>query len=607
MSRIVEWSAITPMRSSGKLKIKCPSCTPHERKPENKNNKDMAVDYDSGKAYCHNCGAVSFKEQKEMKTYDLPNKTNVTKISQEAVDYFESRGISQQVVIDNKISMRNGNIMFPYLQNGQLINFKTRGIKDKKFGQATNAKPIMFNYDRCVGQSSIIITEGEFDAMSWHEVGLSFSTSVNQGAPNVNDKNVDSKLECVTNCYEALFEKAEVVYIGVDNDPNGKRLEKELIRRIGIEKCKIIDFSPYKDANELLVKQGRQELLKRYENASDARLEGTYNVKQFKEEILNQYHNGLNKGETTHIKELDEIWKWRVGEVTLWTGYQNEGKSTFLKYISVVKSVFDGDKFAFFDPESIPITDFYNDLIEMYVGKTMDLDKPNYRMTEDELNGAIDFIDSRFHFVYPDENLKLESIFQRFRFLIQKFGVKHVIFDPYNTIEHLANPNEREDLYISRFMSQLKRFAVDNQVSVHLVAHQNTPRLDKTTNNYFKVDGNNVKGGGTFADKADNVVSIQIPNRISDRTLPNVDVKSHKIKKQKLVARPGEIECYFDWKSTRYNFGSNRTNPLMNLQDIAKKEDAIQNFDKPIDVQMSTDVFTAYNEIGYDNMDDCPF
>ena len=51
MNRTVEWSAITPMRSSGKLKVKCPSCTPHERKPENRNNKDMAVDYDNGKRF----------------------------------------------------------------------------------------------------------------------------------------------------------------------------------------------------------------------------------------------------------------------------------------------------------------------------------------------------------------------------------------------------------------------------------------------------------------------------------------------------------------------------------------------------------------------------
>ena len=79
-------------------------------------------------------------------------------------------------------------------------------------------------------------------------------------------------------------------------------------------------------------------------------MEGTYTIKDFRAEIFNQYENGLNKGETTHIPELDEIWKWKVGEVNLWTGYQNEGKSTFLKFISVVKAVMDGDKFAFFDP-----------------------------------------------------------------------------------------------------------------------------------------------------------------------------------------------------------------------------------------------------------------
>jgi hypothetical protein len=40
--------------------------------------------------------------------------------------------------------------------------------------------------------------------------------------------------------------------------------------------------------------------------------------------------------------------------------------------------------------------------------------------------------------------------------LVKKKGIRGVIIDPYNTVEHLMNNGEREDLYISRFMSQLK-------------------------------------------------------------------------------------------------------------------------------------------------------
>ena len=47
------------------------------------------------------------------------------------------------------------------------------------------------------------------------------------GAPNIKDKNIDKKLECITNCYD-VFERAKTIYIATDNDENGRNLEKEL-------------------------------------------------------------------------------------------------------------------------------------------------------------------------------------------------------------------------------------------------------------------------------------------------------------------------------------------------------------------------------------------
>jgi twinkle protein len=38
------------------------------------------------------------------------------------------------------------------------------------------------------------------------------------------------------------FESKETIFIAVDNDEAGKDKKKELIRRFGAEKCKIIDF-----------------------------------------------------------------------------------------------------------------------------------------------------------------------------------------------------------------------------------------------------------------------------------------------------------------------------------------------------------------------------
>jgi len=178
-------------------------------------------------------------------------------------------------------------------------------------------------------------------------------------------------------------------------------------------------------------------------------------------------------------------------------------------------------------------------------------------MSELEYLNASSFINKHFFLIYPDFDFKLETIFEKVKFLVRKQGIEHLIIDPYNTIEHLMRGGEREDLYISRFMAKLKRFAVENNISIHLVAHQNTARPnEKDGGRYHKPNLNNIKGGGTFADKADNVLFIWRPNRALDPRCTQVIFASQKIKKQKLVARPCEVDSInFDFKANRYLFG----------------------------------------------------
>ena len=53
-------------------------------------------------------------------------------------------------------------------------------------------------------------------------------------------------------------------------------------------------------------------------------MEGIFNVADVEKSMLDGYHNGLERGSTTHIEAIDKAWTWRNGEVNIWTGYQNE-------------------------------------------------------------------------------------------------------------------------------------------------------------------------------------------------------------------------------------------------------------------------------------------
>jgi twinkle protein len=114
-------------------------------------------------------------------------------------------------------------------------------------------------------------------------------------------------------------------------------------------------------------------------------------------------------------------------------------------------------------------------------------------------------------------------------------------------------------------MSKLKQFAVENNVSLSLVAHQITPRKDET-GRYPRPDVNYIKGGSEFANKADNVLMVWRPNRAIDFKDKRVIFGSQKIKKQKLVGIPQEIgDIEFNRNEHRYYF--NGFTPFTNLDE----------------------------------------
>lgn len=609
MATIQDFANIGINLKSGRNKQKvshCPNCIKLGKR--NINDTSLSINIAEGLYKCHKCNfsgkvgeQTTIVQHQNFKTYQKPSTKNITKLTEQGVQFFENRKIPQSVVVANKIAMTKDKkgMVFPYLRDGQLINYKARFIDKKDFRQAYDAEPIMFNYDRIKNAKHIIINEGEIDAMSWEVAGIEWHTSVNQGAPNVNDTNIEKKLECLTNSYDA-FEQAELVYIGVDNDPNGRRLQAELIRRVGVEKVKLIDYSPYKDANEYLIEKGAFELKKLLDKAVEPKVEGVFKAEDKWDNMKDSFYNGKVRGTSTYFQDIDQHWTWRGGEVNVWTGYENEGKSTFLEQLCVIKSAFDGWKWAIFSPENTPIEDFYDNLIEMFIGMSADPYYKSNQMSFEEYQLAYQFVNEHFFIIYPEENFKLSTILDKARYLVRKYGVKGMVIDPYNALEHLQKNNEREELYIARFMGKLKRFAVDENLSMNLVAHQNTQRKnEKDGGRYDKPIKSNIKGGGVFAQRADNVNVVWRPNMALDFSDPEVMFASQKIKKQKLVGIPGEVHGFmFLRKSNRYYLKS--YNPLI---EVDKKRLG----DKYVDKKLELPTVSTTEAFADDNDDDLPF
>lgn len=541
----------------------CPKCS-HTRKK--KNDKCMSVNWETGVGSCFHCGELTqlhtFKKKHLEISYVKPEIENPKVDLSERVQKYltEVRKISLHAAKALKIreqkewmpqtQKQENCICFDYYLNDEVINVKYRDGK-KNFKLYKGAEKIFYNLDNIRTSKTAVICEGEFDTLAFATAGIFHATSVPNGfnlAGNINLDFLDNYIE--------YFENKETIYIAVDNDEAGRKGEKELIRRLGYDKCKIVDFEDCKDANEYLVKHGKEKLANLLALAKDVKFEGVYTVADVRASMWDGYRNGKVRGTTTYVRQIDPAWTWRGGEVNLWTGYQNEGKSLLLNQLCTLRAYWENAKVAVFSPENIPIDDFYDDIIEMFIGKSADPFYKNNLMSEEDYQAGMDFCERNFFLIYPDEDFKLDSIFQRTKFLIKKNGIRTLIIDPYNTVEHMMKPGEREDLYISRFMAKLKRFAVQYNISVNLVAHQNTPKANPNDGGrYYKPMLNNIKGGGTFADKADNVLTVWRPNRALDFRDSEVLFSSQKIKKQKLVGRPQEIGMIdFDIRANRYLF-----------------------------------------------------
>lgn len=274
-----------------------------------------------------------------------------------------------------------------------------------------------------------------------------------------------------------------------------------------------------------------------------------------KDKLDDQFINGQKVGTTTYFENsIDTCWKWRTGEFNLWTGYMGEGKTELLKQLAIIKALKEGKKFAFFSPENMPAEEFFTELIFPLTGKNPFKHSKYYKsnpLEAGDFEFSKEFLQKHFFVVHP-KSRKLNDIEEGFKHLKDKHDVYGCVLDPFLKISH---DRDTDASYISDFMARCTDFSKELDISYSLVAHQLTPEIDQKTLNYKKPDPYRIKGGGNFADGADNILIVWRPLKRTNKISPMVHFESAKIKRHELVSQPNEIELEFDIKTKWYKYG----------------------------------------------------
>ena len=338
----------------GKTQGICPLCS-HDRQPKNQKAQCASYDWERGLGTCHNCSTTFQlhtyqRKGASEKEYVRPDQKPTKKLNSKVVKWFETRGISQKTLTDLRVGegpeympqtgKTENTIWFNYLMGDQLINVKYRDGR-KNFKLYKGAEKVFYNINSIVGYDTCIITEGEMDVLALHEAGVKNAISVPNGATLTNNN-----LDYLDNCID-YFEDKEKVILAVDQDDAGQMLQQELIRRLGAEVCFLVTFEDCKDANEYLLKYGKEKLAERITKARPVPLENVTTFKDIEDEVTDFVKNGFKPGYQIGLPNFDDIFSTYTGQFITVTGIPSSGKSDFVDQMVVGYNANYGWKTAF--------------------------------------------------------------------------------------------------------------------------------------------------------------------------------------------------------------------------------------------------------------------
>lgn len=509
--------------------VPCPRCSPTRKKKTDPCVSVTISDDNSALYHCHHCewsgkaGTVRrTQENIGPKKYIKPEVKDSSSLPLKVTSFLEKRGITRKVWERNKLSYstETNSLCFPFIYQGSMVNIKYRNLSEKKFSLVKGAQLIFYGLDDIKAHDTIIIVEGEFDKLALEVCGFTNVISVPNGAPSrIKEGN---KIEN-TGQYEYLqhaediIRKVKKVIIAVDNDQTGKNLQYELARRIGAEKCWIVEF-PNKDANDCLLEFGIDVVCDAIRDARAYPIHGLYTVMDFDKTLFAYFKDVMSTGAPTGWANIDMHYSIPPGRLTVVVGIPNSGKSEWIDALMWNLAKNDDWRFAVFSPENGKEA-HVTKLIEKVIGKSTN-PKSDNRMSDQEFIEGMAVIAQSFYFIVSEDTEELPTldwILEKAKIAIYRHGIRGLLIDPYNEIEHKRAPGEQETEYISKLLTKLKKFAKIQGLHIWIVVHPSKMQSDKDGNTLMP-SLYDATGSAHWANKTDFGIVVHRGNDVTNIT-----------------------------------------------------------------------------------------
>lgn len=550
-------------RTSGEIKTTCPQCSAGRKKPH---DPCLSVNIGEGLYHCHNCGwrgrvggardAYGSPIRPPQRHYTRPEPAAAGRpLPASARDYLHERGLTDAVLDAYRIGVatREGQpaaITFPYWRGETLVNVKHR-TRDKRMWTVKDAELALYGEDDITAGADLVWVEGEIDKLSLAVAGVTACVSVPNGAPQPNEGENAKRYDYLPAVMERLGACSRHL-IAVDADAPGQRLATELIRRLGPERCWRVTWPEgCKDANDVLVKHGGDSIAACLAAARPEPVAGIYTIDDLYDRVLALYENGLDGGAAPSSAALAPFYKVKPGLWTLVTGVPSHGKSAVLDWLLVDLARTHGWRFAICSPENQPLERHIAGLAAVWTGRPV-LPGPHARLTPAELRDALAALREHFVFVLPHEDdadgYTMDGIIRLARACVTRYGVRGLVIDPWNELEHQRPDRMTETEYTSRALTQMRRFAREHDIHIWMIAHPT--KLQKGTDGQYPVPTPyDVAGSAHFRNKAD--MALAVWRDVTDEGSPT-QVHVQKVRFRE-CGQIGIVNLYFDKLTGRYH------------------------------------------------------
>lgn len=486
----------------------------------------LYINDEKGVFYCHKCGEAGniwklkrhfndecvIEYRSEKKAYKKPAKDLIEKYSSDASsakEYLKRvRGLTDASIAKFKLGQFQDYISIPYFKNNEVVNFKYRGIGEKKFQRFKDGESCLYNVDNIDKSKDVIVVEGELDAISCDQLGYPNVISITNGAQGWNPDWIDFFDSCSGD-----------FYIAYDNDEKGNEGAKKIAEKIGIHRTKRLKL-PLKDFNDCLMAGYKtSDVASWISSAQEYKIENLVHISDVYSRIDALYQRS-DRGSGLQLHSWFDLnaklGGLRETELIVVTGDTGSGKSMFTKNI-FFSLLSQGEKVMIASTEE-NIEAVVTALFTMYRGK-------NFKNFSDEDYQAciLWFADKPIYFIDIHGRLSIDQIEEYVEYATRKYDVKYILLDHLHFFIRHISDNPVQD--IENFVFSLVALARKTSVNMWLVAH-----VAKLDNSKGIVSMNDIKGSSAIKQDAHAVITIRRDSKAEEDGRNEVIINCEKVR-----------------------------------------------------------------------------